>query len=128
MDVIYTIHEGSQKSVGSVLLSGLQHTKRSVATREIQVKPLDPLSQLDILNTQQRLYDLGIFSQVDTAVQDPDGTEQFKNVLVNVNESRRYTFNYGLGIEFQTGQPSVGNNQPQGETGVSPRVSFGVTA
>jgi len=125
MDVTYTIHEGNQVSVGTVLLSGLQHTKRSVATREIQVKPADPLSQLDILNTQQRLYDLGIFSQVDTAIQNPGGTEQYKNVLVNITEAKRYTFNYGLGLEFQTGQPS-GNNS-QGEAGISPRVSFGVT-
>ena len=127
MDVTYTIQEGNQVSVGSVLLSGLQHTKRSVATREVQVKPGDPLSQLDILNTQQRLYDLGIFNQVDTAIQNPDGVEQYKNVLVNITEARRYTFNYGLGLEFQTGQPSIGTNTAQGATGISPRVSFGVT-
>ncbi len=125
IDVTYTIHEGDQVSVGNVLLTGLQHTKRSVAAREIQVKPGDPLSQLDILNTQQRLYDLGIFSQVDTATQNPDGVEQYKNVLVNITEAKRYTFNYGLGLEFQTGQPT--GNSSQGETGVSPRVSFGVT-
>jgi len=127
MDVTYTIHEGDQVSVGGVLLTGLEHTKRSVATREIQVKPGDPLSQIDILNTQQRLYDLGIFSQVDTAVQNPDGAEQYKNVLINIAEAKRYTFNYGLGFEFATGQPTNGSNTAQGETGVSPRVSFGVT-
>jgi outer membrane protein assembly factor BamA len=43
-----------------------------------------------------------------------------------VQEARRYTFNYGFGFEAQTGQPSA-PTQPQGETGVSPRVSFGVT-
>jgi outer membrane protein insertion porin family len=127
MDVTYTIHEGDQVSVGNVMLTGLEHTRRGVATREIQVKPSDPLSQIDILNTQQRLYDLGIFSQVDTAVQNPDGAEQYKNVLINVAEAKRYTFNYGLGFEFATGQPSTGSNTAQGETGVSPRVSFGVT-
>ena len=100
MDVTYTIHEGDQVSVGGVLLTGLEHTKRSVATREIQVKPGDPLSQIDILNTQQRLYDLGIFSQVDTAVQNPDGAEQYKNVLINIAEAKRYTFNYGLGFRI----------------------------
>ena len=75
--------------------------------REIQIKPGDPLSQIDMLNTQKRLYDLGIFSQVDTAVQNPDSSEREKNVLVNVQEAKRYTFNYGLGLEFQTGQPST---------------------
>ena len=46
---------------------------------------------------------------------------------MNVQEARRYTFNYGLGLEFQTGQPSSNSTQPLGETGVSPRVSFGMT-
>ena len=80
-----------------------------------------------MLSTQQRLYDLGIFSQVDTAVQNPDGQEQRKNVLVKVEEAKRYTFNYGVGFEFQTGQPNVGPKTAQGEAGVSPRVSFSVT-
>ncbi len=103
------------------------HTRPFIVQREIQIEPGDPLSQIDMLNTQKRLYDLGIFSQVDTAVQNPDSSEREKNVLVNVQEAKRYTFNYGLGLEFQTGQPSTSNNQPLGETGVSPRVSFGVT-
>ena len=46
---------------------------------------------------------------------------------MNVQEAKRYTFNYGLGLEFQTGQPTVNGTNPLGETGVSPRVSFGVT-
>ena len=82
----------------------------SIVQREIQIKPGDPLSQIDMLNTQKRLYDLGIFSQVDTAVQNPESSEREKNVLVNVQEAKRYTFNYGLGLEFQTGQPSSSSN------------------
>jgi outer membrane protein insertion porin family len=128
MDVTYTIHEGDQVIVDQVFTAGLNHTRPFIVQREIQIKPGDPLSQIDMLNTQKRLYDLGIFSQVDTAVQNPDSSEREKNVLVNVQEAKRYTFNYGLGLEFQTGQPSSTNSQqPLGETGISPRVSFGVT-
>ena len=127
MDVTYTIHEGEQVFVDRVLVSGLVHTRPFVVQREIQVKAGDPLSQVDMLNTQQSLYDLGIFSQVDTAVQNPDGDETSKNVLVQVQEAKRYTFNYGVGLEFQTGTPSIGTNTPQGNTGASPRVSFDVT-
>ena len=127
MDVTYIIREGDQVIVDQVYTAGLEHTRPFVVQREIQIKPGDPLSQIDMLNTQKRLYDLGIFSQVDTAVQNPESSEREKNVLVNVQEAKRYTFNYGLGLEFQTGQPSSSTNQPLGETGVSPRVSFGVT-
>jgi outer membrane protein insertion porin family len=127
VDVTFTIHEGDQIFVDQVMVSGLNFTRPFVVQRELQVKSGDPLSQIDMLKTQQGLYDLGIFSQVDTAVQNPEGSEREKNVLVEVQEAKRYTFNYGLGLEFQTGQPAVGSNQPQGATGVSPRVSFGVT-
>src|SRR5207244_10784753 len=109
------------------MVSGLNFTRPFVVQRELQVKAGDPLNQIDMLKTEQGLYDLGIFSQVDTAVQNPEGSEREKNVLVEVQEAKRYTFNYGVGLEFQTGQPAVGSNQPQGATGVSPRVSLGVT-
>jgi outer membrane protein insertion porin family len=91
------------------------------------VQPGAPLSQQDMLESQRRLYDLGLFQRVDTAIQNPEGTEARKNVLVTAREADRYTFDYGIGFEFQTGQPSFGTNQPLGQTGVSPRVSFGVS-
>ena len=127
MDVTFTIHEGERIFVDRVLVAGREYTKPSILDHELQVQPGDPLSQGDILSTQQKLYDLGIFSQVDTAVQNPDGTEARKNVLVQVQEAKRYTFSYGLGFEFQTGQPSVSGKQPLGTSGVSPLASFDVT-
>ena len=114
MDVTFTIHEGERVFVDQVLVSGLQYTKPFVLDRELQMKPGDPLSQIDMLETQRRLYDLGIFSQVDTAVQNPDGVEERKNVLVQVQEAKRYTFDYGMGLEFQTGQPQTGSKTGAG--------------
>jgi outer membrane protein insertion porin family len=118
MDVTFTIHEGQRIYVDRVLLAGREFTKPYVIDHELHVKPDDDLSQVDLLNTQQSLYDLGIFSQVETAVQNPEGVQTRKNVLVQVQEARRYTFNYGLGFEFQTGQRSAG---------VSPLASFDLT-
>ncbi len=126
MDVTFTIREGEQVFVDQVFVSGLEHTRPYIVQHQLQVHSGDPISQLDMLDTQRRLYDLGIFNQVDTAIQNPDGQEPDKNVLVNVREARRYTFNYGVGLEFQTGQPA-GVAAPTGRTGVSPRVSFDVT-
>lgn len=126
MDVTFTIHEGEQIFVDRVLVSGLDHTRSYIVQRQIQVHPGDPVSQVAMLDTQRRLYDLGIFNQVDTAVQNPAGKEPDKNILVNLREAKRYTFDYGIGLEVQTGAPT-GVNLPQGQTGVSPRVSFGVT-
>ena len=125
-DITYKIQEGERFTVDQVMLNGTEHTRTYVVQREVQVNTGDALSQQDLLNTQTRLYNLGIFSQVDTAVQNPEGNDPQKNVLVQLREARRYTFTYGLGLEFQTGQPS-GTTAPQGTTGVSPRVEFDVT-
>jgi len=126
MDVVFHIHEGERVYVDQVLVSGREFTRPYIVNRQLQMKSGDALSQTSLLDTQQKLYDLGIFGQVDTAVQNPDGTEPRKNVLVQVREAKRYTFNYGGGFEFQTGQPS-GSNKPLGTANVSPLGSFDVT-
>ncbi|MGP8094622.1 MAG: POTRA domain-containing protein [Candidatus Sulfotelmatobacter sp.] len=121
-DVTYTIHEGELFTVDRVMVAGTEHTRDFVVDREVEVKDGQPLSQQALLNTQTRLYNLGIFNQVDTAVQNPEGTDPEKNVLVQLQEAKRYTFTYALGLEFQTG-----TSGSQGTTGVSPRVGFDVT-
>jgi outer membrane protein insertion porin family len=125
-DVTFTISEGERFTVDQVMVAGTEHTRDYVVQRELEVHAGDALSQQDQLNTQTRLYNLGIFSQVDTAVQNPEGSDPQKNVLVQVSEARRYTFTYGLGLEFETGLPAGATN-PTGKAGVSPRVEFDVT-
>src|SRR6201987_985081 len=125
--VTFSIQEGEQFFVDQVLVSGLVHTRPYVVHRKLKVTPASPLSQEDMLSTQASLYDLGIFSQVDTAVQNPSGEDPSKNVLIDIREARRYTFKYGVGLEVQTGQPSTSQAVPHGRTGVSPRVSLEVT-
>ena len=126
MNVTYKITEGKRIFVDRVLVSGLEHTKDFVVQRELLVRQGAPLSQRDMLETQRRLYDLGIFNTVNIAVQNPDGDLTEKNVLLNLEEAKRYTFKYGLGFEFSTGT-GQGANLPQGRVGISPRVSFDVT-
>jgi outer membrane protein assembly complex protein YaeT len=125
MVVTYTIHEGERVYVNQVLVTGLHYTRPFVVDRQVALHQGDPLSQADMLKTQSRLYDFGIFNAVDAAVQNPEGDEAYKDVLLDLTEARRYTFDYGLGFEVQTGSaPSTAS--PQGRTGASPRVSFDV--
>ena len=126
MNVVYTIDEGAQVFVDRVLLSGLDFTKRGIVTRQFAIHAGDPLSQAGMLDTQRKLYDLGVFNAVDMAVQNPEGDARYKDLFFQFEEAKRWTFNYGLGIEIQ---PGVGGGaaNPQGNTEVSPRVSFDVT-
>jgi outer membrane protein insertion porin family len=126
VDVAYKIIEGPEVFVDRVLLAGLHYTRPFVVQRELKIRPGQPLSQRGMLDSQSGLYNLGIFNEVDMAVQNPDGEATHKNVNLQMTEAKRYTFNYGAGLEVQTGQPA-GVSNPQGKTGVSPRVSFDVT-
>ncbi len=126
IDITYRIVEGEQVFVDKVLTTGLHYTRPSVVDRQMKIEAGQPLSQQKMLESQSRLYDMGIFNEVTMAVQNPDGDATRKNVNFQLTEARRYTFNYGAGLEVQTGQPGS-NTNPQGQTGVSPRVSFDVT-
>ena len=144
-DVTYAITEGERVFVDKVLLSGLHYTKGFVVAREFELWNSDPLSQAHMLGTQRKLYDLGLFSAVDMAIQNPEGEAERKNVLVHFEESRRWTFNYGFGFEVETGsvsQACPSSLVPElrsscraqfaklfstGQPTASPRVSLGVT-
>jgi outer membrane protein insertion porin family len=126
VDITYRITEGQQVFVNQVLLSGLHYTRPFVVRNQMKVRSERPLSQRAMLDSQSGLYNLGIFNEVNMAVQNPEGETTHKNVNFQLSEAKRYTFDYGFGLEVQTGQ-AAGPTNPQGGTGVSPRVTFGVT-
>jgi outer membrane protein assembly complex protein YaeT len=127
MDVVYEIHEGAQDFVNRVLVSGVEHTKAHIVARAITIHDGAPLSQEKMLQTQRNLYDLGIFNEVQTAIQNPEGDEAQKDVLFQIKEARRWTVDYGGGLEIGTGLNLAQGGSAQGETGVSPRVELDVT-
>ena len=97
----------------------------------ITLHPGDPLNQTALLETQRNLYNFALFNEVNAAVENPDGGETEKTVLLQATEARRWTLTYGLGFEAQTGTPqnncagSIAGGVaciPNGKTGVSPRV------
>jgi outer membrane protein insertion porin family len=139
MDVTYVIQEGEQFFVDRVLMSQLRYTVPEVAQRQLAIAPGDPLSESKMAQTQANLYDLGVFNEVKVGVQNPDGNAKYKDVLVQLQEAKRWTYSYGFGLEASSGQPSQSDCQKlaeqgqssiacsQGQYGVSPRVSFDVS-
>jgi outer membrane protein insertion porin family len=97
----YHITEGRQVRVARVLLSGYEHTRPGVISREVGIKAGEPLSEGTVVETQRKLYNLGIFSRVSIAPQNPEGEDTEKTIVVMVDEARRYTIAYGLGFEAQ---------------------------
>ncbi|MGP8270846.1 MAG: POTRA domain-containing protein [Terracidiphilus sp.] len=136
IDVVFHITEGEQIFVRDVLLTGLHFTRPSTVARAITLHPGDPLDQSALLDTQRNFYDFALFSEVDTAVENPTGGEAYKTVLLQATEARRWALTYGFGFEAQTGQPQINcqgiiasgaSCNPNGKTGVSPRVITDIT-
>lgn len=129
VNIRYTVKEGSRQFVRQVIVGGLRYTDRDLVAERISLAPGDPLSRSAMVDSQRRLYDLGIFAKVSTAIQNPDGVESSKYVLFQLEEARRWVFNYGIGAEIARigGGGTTDLTQPAGGTGFSPRGSFGVT-
>jgi outer membrane protein insertion porin family len=99
--LVYHIDEGPQTRVRKLLMAGYEHTRAGVIRREIRVKPDAPLREGDVVESQRRLYNLGIFNRVTIEPQNPAGTDTDKDVVVLVEEAKRYTIAYGGGFEVQ---------------------------
>lgn len=107
VDVTVHVTPGDQIFIGNVLLSGLHYARPSTVQSQILVKPGQPLDQSKLLETQRQLYNLTLFNQVNTAVEDPGGNLPRKNVLIQFDEARRWDVDYGAGFQAQTGTPST---------------------
>jgi len=125
----YRVTPGERQYVrGIPLVRGLETTRPSLVASRILVAPGDPISQSRIAQSQQKLYDLGIFSKVQTALQNPAGKEEQKYVLFHLDEARKYSFNFGVGAELARIGGGINSlDYPAGTTGFSPRVSVGVS-
>ncbi|MBV9506565.1 MAG: BamA/TamA family outer membrane protein [Acidobacteriia bacterium] len=128
IDLRYVINEGNEEFVREVLLSGLEVTRPSLVYNTLKMKGGDPLSPIAVTDAQRRLYDLGIFERVDTAIQNPDGETPDKYVLYETEEARRYSLAVGVGAEIaRIGGCQTCLDAPAGATGFAPRVSLGIT-
>ncbi|MGP0070696.1 MAG: POTRA domain-containing protein [Bryobacteraceae bacterium] len=128
VDLTFTVTPGARVYVRNVVVDGLQQTRPDVVTDRISVRAGDPLSQSQISDSQRRLYDLGIFSRVDAAIQNPDGDEPTKYVLYSIKEAGRYSMNIGVGAEIgRIGGSTTSLDSPAGVTGFAPRFLLGIS-
>ncbi len=143
IDLTMKVVPGRQFFVRKVVVSGLNRTRQAVVNQRILLHPGDPLNQTALLLMQRKLYDLALFNEVETAIQNPNGGETYKNVLLNLTEAKRWDISYGFGFEVQTGQPTQGclspaeqqllgisnsyKCNPNGSTGASERILFNVS-
>jgi outer membrane protein insertion porin family len=117
VDINYQISEGDQYFVKAVLVAGNLTTNRSVITREVVLKPGEPLSLEGALRSETNLYELTVFNRVrvrDLPIDDP---ERRQTVLVKVEEAKRYHLTYGFGYSHTVG--STASEGARGTLGIT---------
>ncbi len=123
VDLVYSVKPGPREFVQAVVLVGDEHVRPGVILRKVTFKQGQPLDESSLFESQTRLYDLGLFSQVQIAPTDLEEPGGEKTVLVSVAEAHRWTVGYGGGVDVQR----LSGNQPQGQFGASPRLSLGLS-
>jgi len=101
--VSFRVLEGERSAVEAVLVRGNTRTRTSVIRRFAGLEPGDPISTERLLNVQQALYKLGIFSSVAVSVPTTDAEFAAREVLIDVEEGRTRGIAYGAGYDSEAG-------------------------
>ncbi len=102
--VTYLIDEGPEVHIGDVAYLGGPHTRRSFLERNTTVKPGGPVSEGQLLESEGKLYNFGVFDWAEVTPRRPITEQTQEEVLVKVHEAKRNSFSYGLGFESTSRQ------------------------
>lgn len=97
--IVFQIKEGPQSFVDNIIVVGRERTRVSVVDRRIKLKQDEPLSLGKMLETQQALYNTGVFDLVRVNPQNPESSAAYQNVVVRLQEARPVTVRYGFGYQ-----------------------------
>jgi outer membrane protein insertion porin family len=96
----FKITEGMPSVIGKIIYRGNRKTKNKIIDREFTVKEGDPFNYEELLKTKQRLYKLGIFSEVSIDPLQPEkaGDEKIsRDLLVSLREGNAGSVEISLG-------------------------------
>ena len=95
--VVYRIVPGPIVRMGQVGVEGIKDTRRRVVTRELTVHPGDILSRKKLAESQQRIYDTGLYGDVIFERGDIDSTTHLADLHLTVRERKMAWVDVGLG-------------------------------
>ncbi|HEU4941357.1 MAG TPA: POTRA domain-containing protein, partial [Candidatus Eisenbacteria bacterium] len=97
VSVLYAIRAGPKVRMGSIEVEGTQRTKPSYVTRELLFKPGDVLLRSKLIQSQQRIYDSGLYSDVQMELGKVDSVTAASDIVVTVRERKMGWVDAGIG-------------------------------
>jgi len=96
IDVAYNITENEVAYVDKIKVRGNVKTKDIVIRRELRIRPGDKFDGDKLKRSKERLQNLGFFEEVKYDTEDTQ-TDDKKNLVVDVKESKTGSFSFGGG-------------------------------
>ena len=101
--VVHHVDEADLKYVREVKISGNDVTKDEVVRREMLIAPGDRYDGGAVQASRRRLDNTRYFDTIRINVEDFETDEQWTNLLVDVEEGKTGTFNFGAGYSTEDG-------------------------
>lgn len=111
--VRHRVVPGERARVTQVIIAGNDRTRIDAVRRELAFLVGSPWSFSDVLDSQSRLYRLGVFDEVDIRTTVPDPVTAERAVAVRVHEAPPKFYSFGLGYDTEErlrGSVAVGHN------------------
>lgn len=95
--VVYRVEPGVVARLGKIGVKGNHTTRQRVVTREILLRPGDVFSRERLLQSQQRIYDTGLYGDVLFERGGIDSVTRLSELLITVRERKMAWVDVGLG-------------------------------
>ena len=99
LEVVYAINEGPRVETATVVTVGRKDTRQTLIDRTAQLKAGGPMREDELLTSESRLYNLGVFDWTEIDPRRQITTQNQEDVLVKVHEAKKNSLTYGLGFE-----------------------------
>jgi outer membrane protein assembly complex protein YaeT len=101
--VRFEIEPGGRRRVGEISIRGNRLTQEKVIRRELELSEGELISRADILRTQHRLYQLGIFRSVNLSYSPLDPDDPTDQLLeIRLEEAAPLSTSIGLGYDTES--------------------------
>ena len=97
VDIVVGLSEGPLVRLGSVVIIGNSEVNTKIIRLAIDLDRGETLTLAKILEAQERIYKLGVFSSVEIRLAEPEVESQVKDLIVKVKERKRYVIGLKVG-------------------------------
>lgn len=123
LNIVYQIKEGPQVRTATLVTLGRGGTQQWLVNRQTTIPVGDPLREDEMLSSESRLYNLGVFDWAEIDPRRRITTQSQEDVIVKVHEAKKNDLTYGFGFDVI----NRGGSVPSGTVAVPGLPAIGLS-